>query len=131
MISINNITKFFGDTRAVDGISLDIHEGRILGILGPNGAGKTTTLRMLTGYLQPSSGSIEVNGIDTKGNPLKIKKLIGYLPESSPVYSDMLVYDYLKFIAEIRNIPSTEIMNRIQGLADLCGIREVMHKGVS
>ncbi len=131
MISINNITKFFGETRAVDGISLEIPEGRILGILGPNGAGKTTTLRMLTGYINPTSGSILVNGIDTEKNTLEVKKLIGYLPESSPIYTDMLVYDYLKFIADVRNISPAMVVDRLQELADLCGIREVMHKSVS
>ena len=131
MISINNLTKYFGETRAVDGISLEIPEGRILGILGPNGAGKTTTLRMLTGFLSPTSGTVVINDIDAGSNPLEVKKLIGYLPESSPIYTDMLVYDYLKFIADIRNISPTLVINRLQELADLCGIREVMHMGVS
>ena len=131
MISINNLTKYFGETRAVDGISLEIPEGRILGILGPNGAGKTTTLRMMTGFLSPTSGSVVVNDIDAGINPLEVKKLIGYLPESSPIYTDMLVYDYLKFIADIRNISPSLILSRLQELADLCGIREVMHQGVS
>ena len=131
MISINNLTKYFGETRAVDGISLEIPEGRILGILGPNGAGKTTTLRMLTGFISPTSGSIFVNNIDAGSNPLEVKKLIGYLPESSPIYTDMLVYDYLKFIADIRNISPSRVFDRLQELADLCGIREVMHREVS
>ena len=131
MISINNLRKYFGEIRAVDGISLEIPAGRILGILGPNGAGKTTTLRMLTGFLSPTSGSVIVNDIDAGNNPLEVKKLIGYLPESSPLYTDMLVYDYLKFIADIRNISPSLILDRLQELADLCGIREVMHMGVS
>ena len=131
MISINNLSKYFGETRAVDGISLEIPEGRILGILGPNGAGKTTTLRMLTGFLSPTSGSVVINDIDAGSNPLEIKKLIGYLPESSPIYTDMLVYDYLKYIADIRNISPSMISDRLQELADLCGIREGMHMGVS
>ncbi|MCK5197508.1 MAG: ATP-binding cassette domain-containing protein, partial [Spirochaetales bacterium] len=126
-----NLTKYFGEIRAVDGISLEIPAGRILGILGPNGAGKTTTLRMLTGFLSPTSGSVIVNDIDAGNNPLEVKKLIGYLPESSPLYTDMLVYDYLKFIADIRNISPSLILDRLQELADLCGIREVMHMGVS
>ncbi len=131
MISINNLTKYFGETRAVDGISLEIPEGLILGILGPNGAGKTTTLRMLTGYLNPTSGTVKINGMDTAKNSLEVKKLMGYLPESSPVYSDMLVFDYLKFIADIRNIPNDLVIERLKELADLCGIREVMHKSIS
>lgn len=131
MISINNISKSFGGTKAVDGISLEIPVGQILGILGPNGAGKTTTLRMLTGFTKPSSGFIDINGINTEENPIKVKKLIGYLPESSPLYSDMLVNDYLTFIADIKNIAPSSVMNRLQELSDLCGIREVMHKSVS
>ena len=128
---INNLKKSFGETRAVDDISLEIPEGRILGILGPNGAGKTTTLRMLTGFISPTSGSIVVNNIDINEKPLEVKKVIGYLPESSPIYTDMLVFDYLKFIADIRKIPQLLVFNRLEELADLCGIREVMHKEVS
>ncbi len=131
MISIKNLVKYFGETKAVGNISVDIPEGQILGLLGPNGAGKTTTLRMLTGYIKPSSGSIVVNGIDASQNFIEIKRHIGYLPESSPIYTDMLVYDYLKFIADIREINSSKQMNRLQELADLCGIRSVMHKPVS
>ncbi|MCF6335529.1 MAG: ABC transporter ATP-binding protein [Spirochaetales bacterium] len=86
---------------------------------------------MLTGYIKPSSGSIVVNGIDASQNFIEIKRHIGYLPESSPIYTDMLVYDYLKFIADIREINSSKQMNRLQELADLCGIRSVMHKPVS
>lgn len=130
MISINNLTKNFGETKAVDSINLEIPEGQILGILGPNGAGKTTTLRMLTGYLRPTSGTVIVNGIDADKNSIEVKKHIGYLPESSPIYTDMLVYDYLRFIADIRDISPLEKLNRLQELSDLCGIREVMHKPV-
>ena len=131
MISINNLTKDFGDTRAVDSIDLEISEGQILGILGPNGAGKTTTLRMLTGYIRPTSGTVVVNGIDANKNSVEVKNLIGYLPESSPIYTDMLVYDYLNFIADIRDISNTQKMYRLQELSDLCGIREVMQKPVA
>ncbi len=131
MISINNLTKNFGETRAVKGISLEIPKGQILGILGPNGAGKTTTLRMLTGFITPSSGSVIVNGIDASNNSIEVKKHIGYLPESSPIYTDMLVYDYLVFISDIREIEHSKRMDRLLELSDLCGIREVMHKPVS
>ena len=131
MISIRNLVKDFGETRAVDGISLEIPEGQILGILGPNGAGKTTTLRILTGYMGPTSGSIVINGIEASQNSIEVKKHIGYLPESSPIYTDMLVYDYLDFIAEVRDISSPERLKRLMELSDLCGIREVMHKPVN
>ncbi len=131
MISINNLTKDFGETIAVNGINLEIPNGQILGILGPNGAGKTTTLRMLTGFITPTSGSVIINGIDSKNNSIEIKKHIGYLPESSPIYTDMLVYDYLVFISNIREIEQSKRMARLLELSDLCGIREVMHKPVS
>jgi len=131
MISINKLTKNFGDTRAVREISLEIPKGQILGILGPNGAGKTTTLRMLTGFITPTSGSVIVNGIDASTNSIEVKKHIGYLPESSPIYTDMLVFDYLVFIADIREIEHSKRMDRLFELSDLCGIREVMHKPVS
>ncbi|MDA3940956.1 MAG: ATP-binding cassette domain-containing protein [Spirochaetia bacterium] len=131
MISINNLTKYFGETAAVSDICLEIPRGQIIGILGPNGAGKTTTLRMLTGYITPTSGSVVVNGIDASTNFIEVKRHIGYLPESSPIYTDMLVYDYLKFIANIRDIPNSDIFKKFLELSDLCGIREVMHKSVS
>lgn len=130
MIRIENLTKYYGNTRAVDGISFDIGKGEILGLLGPNGAGKSTTLRVLTCYLQPTSGNITVKGYDVRERPVTIKKLIGYLPESAPIYSDMLVYDYLGFVAEIREIGADRRHARIRKLADLCGIEEVMHKPV-
>ena len=131
MISINNLTKNFGDTTAVNGINIERPRGQIIGILGPNGAGKTTTLRMITGYISPTSGTVLVNGIDASTNSIEIKKHIGYLPESSPIYTDMLVYDYLVFIADIRDIEHSKKMNRLLELSDLCGIREVMHMPVS
>ncbi len=131
MISINKLTKIFGDTEAVKGISLEVPKGQILGILGPNGAGKTTTLRMLTGFITPTSGSVIVNGIDASTNSIEVKKHIGYLPESSPIYTDMLVFDYLVFIADIREIEHSKRMDRLLELSDLCGIREIMHKPVS
>ena len=129
MINVTNLTKYYGDFMAVNNISFEIREGEITGLLGPNGAGKTTTLRMLTCYLQPSNGSISINNIDTSVDPLAVRELIGYLPESAPIYSDMVVFDYLSYIAELRGIENSE--SRISEMADLCGIREVMHKTVN
>ena len=130
MIQVNNLTKYYGDLCAVDQISLDIQQREILGILGPNGAGKTTTLRMLTGFLQPTSGSIHVKDFSIDEHPLEIKKILGYLPESAPLYHDMLVYDYLNYVADIRGIDKDQKMKRIRKLADLCGINEVMHQPI-
>lgn len=131
MISIQELSKFYDDVCAVDKMSLDIPEGQILGLLGPNGAGKSTTLRILTGYLPPSKGTILVNGFDVRKEALEAKKLIGYLPESSPIYPDMLVYDYLDYISQVREIDKGSRNKRLKELSGLCGIRDVMHKSVS
>lgn len=130
MIQVENLTKYFAQLCAVDQINFDIQKGEILGLLGPNGAGKTTTLRMLTGYLQPTSGNIHVKGLSIDQNLLEIKKLLGYLPESAPLYHDMLVFDYLRYVAAIRQINSDHKLTRIRRLADLCGINEVMHQPI-
>jgi ABC-2 type transport system ATP-binding protein len=130
MIHVENLTKYYNRLCAVDQINFDIQKGEILGLLGPNGAGKTTTLRMLTGYLQPSSGSINIKGLSIDKHVLEIKKLLGYLPESAPLYHDMLVFDYLKYVAAIREIDSEQKLPRIRQLADLCGINEVMSQPI-
>jgi len=131
MISIRELSKSYGDLLAVDQISLEIPEGQVMGLLGPNGAGKSTTLRILTGYLHPSDGTIFVDGKDVRTQTEEAKSIIGYLPESSPLYPDMLVFDYLMYIAEVRSIPKEKRMDRIRELADLCGIQVVMHKNIS
>ena len=128
MISVNGLTRSYGSLRAVDNISFTVNDGEITGLLGPNGAGKTTTLRMLSCYLNPDSGSVTVDGINAADEPLAIKKMIGYLPESAPLYGDMIVYDYLKYVAEMRGIQGDE---RIREMADTCRIREVMHKNIN
>ena len=130
MIHVENLTKYYSQLCAVDQINFDIQKGEILGLLGPNGAGKTTTLRMLTGFLQPSSGNINIKGLSIDKHVLEIKKLLGYLPESAPLYHDMLVFDYLKYVSAIREIDSDQKLTRIRQLADLCGINEVMSKPI-
>ncbi len=130
MIQVENLTKYYHRLCAVDQINFDIEKGEIIGLLGPNGAGKTTTLRMLTGYLQPSSGNIRVKGLNIDKHILEIKKILGYLPESAPLYHDMLVFDYLNYVAAIRQISGNEKLARIRHLADLCGINEVMHQPI-
>jgi ABC-2 type transport system ATP-binding protein len=104
MIQVESLTKYYKNLCAVDQITFDIKKGEILGLLGPNGAGKTTTLRMLTGFLRPSAGDIRVKDLTIDTDVLEIKKLLGYLPEEAPLYHDMLVYDYLNYVAEIREI---------------------------
>jgi len=130
MINVQNLTKYYEDFCAVDQISLKIKKGEILGLLGPNGAGKTTTLRMLTGFLKPTSGTIQVKDLTINEDPLGIKRLMGYLPENSPLYQEMLVYDYLTYIANIRELDTDQKTKRISALADLCGIRDVMHRPI-
>ena len=130
MIQVKSLTKYYHTLCAVDQINFDIKKGEILGLLGPNGAGKTTTLRMLTGYLQPSSGNIFVKGLSVDTHILEIKKILGYLPESAPLYHDMLVFDYLNYVAAIRQINGDQKIGRIRQLADLCGINEVMHQPI-
>jgi len=131
MIHVESLTKYFDDFCAVDQINFDIQQGEILGLLGPNGAGKTTTLRMLTGFLSPTSGDIRVKDYAINEHNLEIKTLLGYLPESAPLYHDMLVFDYLDYVANIRKIEKDKKISRIKQLADLCGINEVMHKPIS
>ena len=131
MIHVESLTKYYNDLCAVDQISFDISKGEIMGLLGPNGAGKTTTLQILTGFLRPTSGSIRVKDYSIDEDSLQIKKLLGYLPESAPLYHDMLVYDYLDYVANLRGIDSSNKISRIRHLSDLCGISEVMHKTIN
>ena len=131
MIHVENLTKYFKDLCAVDRINFDVQKGEILGLLGPNGAGKTTTLRMLTGFLRPTAGSIHVKEYKIEEQALEIKRIMGYLPESAPLYHEMLVYDYLDYIANIRDIEHSRKLTRIRQLADLCGLNSVMHQPVS
>jgi ABC-2 type transport system ATP-binding protein len=130
MIQVEALIKQFGAFRAVDGISFHIARGEILGLLGPNGAGKTTTLRMLTGFLKPTSGTIRVADQPMDGQGLAVKRMMGYLPESAPLYHDLLVFDYLQFVAEIRGLRGRARTDRIRQLAGICQIGDVMHKPI-
>ena len=127
MIEVENVSKLFGNFRAVDGISFSIQTGEIVGLLGPNGAGKTTTMRMISGFLEPDSGTVKIDGLDVLKNPVETKRKTGYMPESAPMYSDMIVADYLKYIAEIENQNPAE---KCRELAEVCGLKEVMHKNI-
>jgi ABC-2 type transport system ATP-binding protein len=131
MIKIESLTKYYGDLCAVDHVSFEINKGEILGLLGPNGAGKTTIYRILTGYLRPTSGTIKVKDFDIYDHQLEIKKLIGYLPEAAPIYHEMLVYDYLDFVADIRSVKSNDKLAHLRDLADLCSLNEVMHMTIN
>lgn len=126
MIEIRNLSKSFGPLRAVDDLSFNVAKGEVLGFLGPNGAGKSTTMKMVTGFLEPSSGSVSVCGHDVQSDPLAAKRSIGYLPEGAPLYGDMTPRSFLKFIAEIRDIPGGERKARIDEVVDRVHIGGVM-----
>ena len=128
MIQIDNLTKNYGVTRALDGVSFTVNSGEILGLLGPNGAGKTTTMRIVTGYLTPTAGSVRVQDMDVAKNPLAVKRLIGYLPEFAPLYADMVVYDYLQYVGAVRRIESQRRGQRIRAMTELCGLGDVIHR---
>ncbi|MDY6968712.1 MAG: ATP-binding cassette domain-containing protein [Spirochaetota bacterium] len=128
MISVSGLTKSYGELLAVNNISFTVRDGEITGLLGPNGAGKTTTIRMLTCYLKPSSGTISIHDNLVDKNPLEVKRITGYLPENAPLYGDMLVYDFLKYIAKIREIDD---INRIKEISETCGLYEVMYKSIN
>ena len=130
MIEVQSLQKFYGDFQALKGLDFTINKGEILGLLGPNGAGKTTTMRILTGYLKPSFGNIAVSDLNVVDDSLKIKGMIGYLPESAPLYGDMLVYDYLDYVAAMRGLVGPAKSQRIVEMVELCGLREVIAKAV-
>jgi len=127
MIEIENATKYYGSFLAVDNLSFSIKKGEIVGLLGPNGAGKSTTMRMITGFLSPSAGSVKIDGTDIGAEPKAVKRKIGYLPESAPFYGDMITADYLRYVADIQGVPASKIPRT----AAVCGLSEVMHKNVN
>lgn len=130
MIEVKNLTKRYGATVAVNDVSFDAKAGEVLGFLGPNGAGKTTTMRILTCYLSADAGTAKVAGYDVFEESIEVRKQIGYLPESAPLYTDMGVLDYLNFIAQIRNIPKSQRKERIREVIDICGLEKVIQKDV-
>ena len=130
MISVRNLTKTFGRTLAVDDITFDVSRGEVLGFLGPNAAGKTTTMRILTCYLTPDQGSATLAGHDILEESLEVRKQVGYLPESAPLYLDMDVVSYLAFVAEVRGIPRTDARGRIRRMVDTCGLEKVLGRNI-
>ena len=130
MIKVENLTKVFGPKRAVDGISFSVARGEVLGFLGPNGAGKSTTMRMITGFLPPSGGKITVGGFDIAEHPIPAKRLMGYLPENAPAYTDMTVYGFLNFAAEIRGLRGDAKKTAVNRVVELCFLKSVLHQNV-
>lgn len=129
-ISVNNLTKTYGVQRAVDGISFNIPSGEIVGFIGPNGAGKSTTMKIITGYLSQFDGDVFVNNLDVRENPLAVKKIIGYLPEHNPLYLDMYVKEYLRFVAGMYNLGKNS-KQLVQDVIEKIGLEKEQNKKIS
>ncbi|MBW5398253.1 ABC transporter ATP-binding protein [Brachyspira pilosicoli] len=130
MISVKNLTKYYDDFQALKGISFEIKSGEIVGILGPNGAGKSTTLRILTSYLSPTSGDAIIDGKSILDKDIEIKKIIGYLPESAPLYNDMCVFDYLVYMADIQELNRNKLSERLNYVVEACSLKDVISKPI-
>ncbi|MBK8175364.1 MAG: ABC transporter ATP-binding protein [Rhodospirillales bacterium] len=130
MIVLDRLTKMFGSLTAVDGISLRVAEGEVLGFLGPNGAGKTTTMRMIAGFLEPTAGSVAVCGFDLARHPIDAKRRIGYLPEGAPLYGDMTCRGFLNFVADVRGFGAAERRRRIDEVVAMIELAEVLDRPI-
>jgi ABC-2 type transport system ATP-binding protein len=128
MIKVQELTKKYARTTAVDQISFEVARGQIVGFLGPNGAGKTTTMRMLTCFLPPSAGTATVAGFDVLEQPLEVKRRIGYLPETPPIYPEMETVEYLKFVGKLKGLSGADLQKRVDYVCDRCAVAEVKHK---
>jgi ABC-2 type transport system ATP-binding protein len=130
MIKIENLVKTFGAKRAVDGVSFSVERGEVLGFLGPNGAGKSTTMRMITGFMPPTSGKVSIGGHDVAESPLEAKRLIGYLPENAASYPDMTVLGFLNFTAELRGLDGAARKKAVGRVVDLCFLESVLRQSI-
>ena len=130
MIEVSGLTKYYGKKLAVDAVSFFVEKGEVVGLLGPNGAGKSTTMRILTGFLPPSSGLARIGGYDVMENPLEVKKRIGYLPETPPLYREMRVREYLRYTAALKRMPRGERSAAIESAIDQCGLREMARRRI-
>ncbi|MCW5963275.1 MAG: ATP-binding cassette domain-containing protein [Bryobacterales bacterium] len=128
MIDVQNLSKRYGGFTAVDDISFRVEPGRIVGFLGPNGAGKTTTMRVLTCFLPPSRGTVKIAGFDVLETPMEVKRRVGYLPETPPLYPDMAVEGYLRFVGEIKEVPKAELEDRVERAMKRCAVLDVRGK---
>jgi ABC-2 type transport system ATP-binding protein len=128
MITVNGLTKRYAHTTAVDQISFEVQKGQIVGFLGPNGAGKTTTMRMLTCFLTPTSGAATVAGFDILDQPLEVKKRIGYLPETPPLYPEMRVGEYLRFVGQLKGLAASDLGAKVDYACERCAVADVRNK---
>ena len=131
MIKVENLSKYYGEVKAVKSINFELNDGEVVGFLGANGAGKSTTLKVMTGYLTATSGNVYVNDLDIQEDALEIQKQIGYLPELNPLYGEMRVYDLLEFTAIIRNITGKAFKNALARVVEQCGLQGVIHRLVA
>src|SRR5829696_5853966 len=130
MIKVENLTKAFGPKVAVNRVSFSVERGEVLGFLGPNGAGKSTSMRMITGFIPPTEGRITVGGHDIVDDPIPAKRLIGYLPENAPAYTDMTVQGFLAFSAELRGLSGEAKKKAVSRAVEMCFLENVVHQSV-
>src|ERR1700693_160439 len=128
MIEVKNLTKAYGDFVAVRDVSFKADNGSILGFLGPNGAGKTTTMRIITGYMPATAGTVLIDGLDIFSQSLEARRKIGYLPENPPLYPDMRVEAYLRFVAKLRDVPRAKIESALEHVLEVCGLTDMSHR---
>jgi ABC-2 type transport system ATP-binding protein len=130
MIEIKGISKQFDENIALDNLSFNVKQGEVLGFLGPNGAGKSTTMKIITGFWQPDSGSVSIAGIDVAVDSLSARRRIGYLPETVPLYDDMKVFEYLRFVAQARGLEKTVMISRIKEVIESCSLQSVVGRSI-
>src|SRR5690606_1752975 len=129
-LTVQHLTRFYGQQRAVDDVSFSISEGEIVGFLGPNGAGKSTTMKIATTYLPPSEGTVRIGEWDVQQNPMRVKRIIGYLPEHNPLYRDMYVHEYLRFIGSLYGLRGQTLKQRVNTMVEQCGLTQEQHKKI-
>ena len=128
MIEVENLVKTFGSTRAVNGISFTVHDGEIYGLLGPNGSGKSTTMKILAGILKPTSGKVLVDGVDARRNPMKVKEIAGYVPETPVLYESLTPVEFFNLIGSIRGIPKEKLEERVNTFVEAFELNSYLHK---
>jgi ABC-2 type transport system ATP-binding protein len=131
MIYADDLTKRFGTFRALDRIRFEVKRGEVVGFLGPNGAGKSTTMRILTCFISPTDGTAKVHGHDVFDEPLEVRRKLGYLPQRAPLYQDMLVWDYLRFVADMRGLDESTFKARMKKIVEVCGLAQVLGKDIN
>jgi ABC-2 type transport system ATP-binding protein len=128
MIEVRSLSKNYGDRAAIHDLNFTVKKGEVVGFLGPNGAGKSTTMKIITGYMAPSSGQVTVGGFDVFEKPVEVKRRIGYLPETPPVYNDMHVGDYLRFVANLKGVDKAKVKAAVDSALDKTGLHDVSRR---